>query len=273
MEGGEARGDLRLRVLNALPVSHQRYLAQEIRKLCIYYIRSKSVSDSDISPEELLSEVWKKLLGSISLNADESLSFPQPSQWTVNLEVPEHDGRIVWLIKEIGGSEALAHRHQDILRQRFGRKYQFVQPTEDEDNPFENDGGSHSEVDSILYEADIRRIWRGLLIAAAKQFPPDDDVSMLLRVIEADPAIFDESPGSQWPINEILMLLSIRFRNHPWTVQRVDNAKRRLTKWIRRLMQSNGLDSTDLEAVFAQISRQNELQVTKTNYFPKNQLD
>ena len=139
-EAGEspARGELRLRVLNSLPrTPHQQYLAEEIRKLCTYYLRNKGVSASEVTPEELLSEIWKKMLGSVFLSNEESLSIPDPSQWSVDPHSPERDGRVVWLIREIGGAGALAHRHQDILRQRFGRKYQFVQTSDDEDDPFE----------------------------------------------------------------------------------------------------------------------------------------
>jgi hypothetical protein len=43
-----------------------------------------------------------------------------------------------------------------------------------------------------------------------------------------------------------------------WTDRRVDNAKKRLLKWISRLMQKNGLDATDLEALFAGVARQED---------------
>ena len=253
-----ARGELRLRVLNSLPrTPHQQYLAEEIRKLCTYYLRNKSVSASEVTPEELLSEIWKKMLGSVFLGNEESLSIPDPSQWSVDPHSPERDGRVVWLIREIGGAEALSHRHRDILRQRFGRKYQFVQPSDDEE-PFENNPEQSTETGGVLNEIDVRRIWSGLLTVAEKQFPSDHDVSMLLRVMQVTPSIFDDAPGGQWPINEIASLLSRRFPQHTWSAPRVDNAKRRLIDWIRRLMQKNRLDATGLEALFARVARQKE---------------
>jgi len=36
-------------------------------------------------------------------------------------DAPERDGRVVWLIDQIGGSAGIAHRREDILRRRFGR--------------------------------------------------------------------------------------------------------------------------------------------------------
>ena len=125
--------------------------------------------------------------------------------------------------------------------------------------PLKRVGRSQTEAGGILHETDIRRIWRGLLAVAQQQFPPDDDVSMLLRVIEGAPTIFDNSSSGQWPINEIVMLLSMRFPKHEWSVPRVDNAKRRLTNWIRRLMQKNRLDSTGLEALFARVARRKKI--------------
>src|SRR5262249_13166004 len=43
------------------------------------------------------------------------------TEWSVAPDAPERDGRVIWLIEEIGGFDAIAHRHEDILRQRFGR--------------------------------------------------------------------------------------------------------------------------------------------------------
>jgi hypothetical protein len=42
----------------------------------------------------------------------------------------------------------------------------------------------------------------------------------------------------------------------PWSGDRVENAKKRLLNWVQRLMRQNGLDGTDLEAVFARVARQ-----------------
>src|SRR5262249_33875012 len=72
---------------------------------------------------ELVSEVWAKLIGSITMrdpnNGTERSNFPDPSEWTIDPH--ENDGRVVWLIREIGGPRALAHRCEDIRRRRWGR--------------------------------------------------------------------------------------------------------------------------------------------------------
>ncbi len=43
-----------------------------------------------------------------------------------------------------------------------------------------------------------------------------------------------------------------------WTGDRADNAKRRLLKWIKRLMRKNGLDEVDLETLFARVAGEQE---------------
>src|SRR5262249_14367005 len=121
---GAAGAELRLRVLWSLPQTHQRYLFDEMRELCRLYLRNRRGSATAVTPEELVSEIWQKLLGTVSLGpmneAPESLPVA-PREWSIDPHAPERDGRIVWLIEEIGGRDALAHRHEDILRQRFGR--------------------------------------------------------------------------------------------------------------------------------------------------------
>ena len=168
------------------------------------------------------------------------------TEWSV-------DRRVEWLIGEIGGSEALAHRHEDILRQRFGRSRRLVQ-IEDETAEL---GSAAPNQAVTLQQADADRAWRGLLATAAKHFQQHDDVSMLLRLLNDERDILENS-SSQWPVNRIVALLNQRFPPPAWTDRRVDNAKRRLANWINRLMQKNGLDATDLEALFAGVARLEE---------------
>ena len=54
------------------------------------------------------------------------------------------------------------------------------------------------------------------------------------------------------------MQLNNRFPPRTWTGDRVDNAKRRLLKWIKRLMRKNGLDEVDLETLFARVAGEQE---------------
>ena len=106
-----------------------------------------------------------------------------------------------------------------------------------------------------LQKIDTRRIWRGLLATAAVDFRPDDDVSMLLRLMADDPGILDDAPGGQWPVGLIVARLNDRPTSRRWSEDRVDNAKRRLMKWIERLRKRNRLDGTDLEGLFARVAR------------------
>ena len=117
--------------------------------------------------------------------------------------------------------------------------------------------GSDPDQAITLQEKDADRAWRGLLATANKQFQQHDDVSMLLRLMNDVRDILEDS-SSQWPVNRIVALLNQQFPPPTWTDRRVDNAKKRLLKWISRLMQKNGLDATDLEALFAGVARRED---------------
>jgi hypothetical protein len=259
---GQARAELRLRVLHSLPPKHQRYLFEEIRKLCHHFLHGQRMPSSEMTPEELLSEVWQKLLGAVSVPSEEGAysPAPDPTQVSIDEHAPERDGRVVWLIDQIGGSAGIAHRREDILRRRFGRSSRgsgrpLVQPRSDgEFTEIMSDADTASGLDA----ADGLRVWRGLLATAELEFRQSDDLSKLLRVLAEHPEILQDSSGGQWPITELVVQLNNRFPPHTWTSVRVDNAKRRLLKWIKRLMHKNGLDEVDLEALFARVARQQE---------------
>ena len=226
--------------------------------MCRDYLRSKPADASEISSEELVSEVWAKLIGSITMpdpnDAAERSNFPDPSDWTIDPQVPENDGRVIWLIREIGGPRALAHRCEDIRRRRWGRATRgvgrpMVQPRE-----FPNIETDPDE--SGLGPADAVNIWRGVLITAERTFQPDDDVWKLLRMLAKVPGVLDGSDGSRWPVGRLVTILNAEFSPPSWSDDRVENAKKRLLNWVQRLMRQNGLDATDLEAVFARVARQ-----------------
>ena len=251
-------GTFALRVLWTLPQAHQAFVFRKICGLCHHYLRSKPDDASDISSEELVSEVWAKLIGSITMpdpnEVAERSNFPDPSDWTIDRHVPEDDGRVVWLIREIGGPRALAHRCEDIRRRRWGRATTgvgrpMVQPTEFPDIEMAPDEGG-------LGSADAVNIWRGVLITAERTFRPDDDVCKLLRMLAKVPGVLEGSHGSRWPMGKLVTILNAKFSPPPWSDDRVENAKKRLLNWVQRLMRQNGLDATDLEAVFARVARQ-----------------
>jgi hypothetical protein len=259
---GQARAELRLRVLRSLPPRHQRYLFGEIRKVCRDFLRNRGVPASELTPEELLSEIWQKLLGTMPVGSGETIDLCSGdlTQVSIDPDKPERDGRVVWLIEEIGGAMAIAHRREDILRARFGRASAgngrpLVQP---QDDGVFADIAADPDAANSLEAADGRRVWRGLLAMVALEFAPGDDLSMLLRLLSEQPGLLQDSSGGQWPIMDIVNQLDKRFAPPAWTSDRVDNAKRRLLNWIKRLKRKNGLDDVDLEALFARVARQEE---------------
>jgi hypothetical protein len=249
-------GTFALCVLRTLPQAHQNFLFHEIRGLCRDFLRNKPADASEISSEELVSEVWAKLIASVAAPNDisEETGSPNPSDWTVDPQVPENDGRVIWLIREIGGSRALAHRCEDIRRRRWGRATPgvgrpMVQPREFPDTETDLD-------ESGLGSADAVNIWRGVLMTAERTFQPDDDVWKLLRMLARIPGLLDGSDGSRWPVGRLVTILNAEFPPPLWSDDRVENAKKRLLNWVQRLMRQNGLDATDLEAIFARVARQ-----------------
>ena len=230
--------------------------------MCRDFLRNRGVPSSELTAEELLSEIWQKLLGTMPVGTGETIDLctGDLSQVSIDPDVPERDGRVVWLVEEIGGAMAIAHRREDILRARFGRASSgtgrpMVQPQDD--NVF-TDIAADADAAGTLAAADGRRVWRGLLAMVAVEFAPDDDVSMLLRLLSERPGLLQDSPGAQWPIMDIVNQLDQRFAPPAWTSDRVDNAKRRLLNWIKRLKRKNGLDDVDLEALFARVAREQE---------------
>jgi hypothetical protein len=212
-----------------------------------------------VTPLELVSEVWKKLLGSVSLETDR-LPVVRADEWSTDPNAPERDGRVIWLIAEIGGSEAIGHRYRtykgsDNGRSKPGLGRRYQQPG-DEDEPEET--GVDPDEPGDLQKTDGRRIWRGLLATAAVDFRPEDDVSTLLRLLADDPGILDDAPSGQWPVGLIVARLNEQPSSRRWSEDRVDNAKRRLVNWIHRLRKRNRLDGTDLEGLFARVARQLE---------------
>jgi hypothetical protein len=277
LEGVSAVGILRLRVLSSLPRAHENYLFEEVRKLCRHYLRNRRVSPSEISLEDLISEVWEKFLGATSLPNDDEELPSDPSEWSLDPDAPEQDGRVVWLHREMQktcGAQALAHRCEDIRRKRWGRAMseggrRVVQPDENEDF---SDIGSDCDQEAVLQEADARDVWRGLLLLVEQELSPDDDVVKLLSLLKRQPDIFDEASGMRWPIGTLIELLDRDFPPPPpWNDDRVDNAKRRLRRWIKGLMRKNGFDVIDLEGLFARVARREDLgrQVSRTGSHPE----
>jgi len=259
LEEPRADGATRLSVLNSLPRQHQDYFFEAVRNICVSFVVSRGVPSADRDAEslELFSEVMAKLLGATAAGEGwqtKGGDEPRPD-WTAHAD-PKRDGRVSWLVAEIGGRQALAHRHEDMRRRLYGRwkegGYKVEQLAE------EHVADLTVEPIDPLEDEDNRRAWRGLLAAAKTEFEPNEDVSVLLDLLASDSEI-QAGFGSEWPVRQIVDTLNRRKLVRPWNDDRVDNAKKRLKAWIGRIRRKYQIDPGDLMHLFAQYARKQEL--------------
>jgi hypothetical protein len=168
---------------------------------------------------------------------------------------PLNDGRVIWLIAETCNRQALQHRYEDIRRRESGGKwdgagYPFVHVDE---KAMETLRGHYDPADDL--GDDSRAAWQGFILLIGRQFGPDDDVSALVHALAND-AEAQESFGTQWPVAQIVRFLNGRQPAQAWTDDRVENAKRRLARFVTRLKQTHGLDPVDLRALLVRIARE-----------------
>jgi hypothetical protein len=254
-----AGGTTRLSVLNSLPRQHQDHFFEAVRKLCASYVASRGtpVADRESESLELFSEVMAKLLGATASGEGQHAKDGEDTKpdWTAHKD-PKQDGRVAWLVAEIGGRTALAHRHEDIRRRLYGRWKEGSYKTDQ----LADEHVSDLAVDPIdpHEDEDNRRAWRGLLAAAKTEFEPTEDVSVLLELLASDTEI-QAAFGSEWPVGQIVATLNGRKPARPWNDDRVDNAKKRLKGWIGRIRRDYKVDPADLMHLFAQYARKQEL--------------
>ena len=257
--GMRAGGTTRLSVLNSLPRQHQDYFFEAVRRACAAYVASRGtpVANRESESLELFSEVMAKLLGATSADgqhADPVDEGPEPD-WTVHQD-PKLDGRVTWLVAEIGGRQALGHRHEDIRRRLYGRwregSYKVEQLADEHTVELAVDPIDPHE------DEDNRRAWRGLLVAAKSQFEANEDVAVLLDLLASDSEI-QAGFGSEWPVRQIVDTLNGRKPSRPWNDDRVDNAKKRLKGWIARMRKKYQVEAADLMHIFAEHARRQEL--------------
>jgi hypothetical protein len=263
-------GATRLRVLNSLPRPHQDHFFEEVRVLCAKFITLAARHDRKIDRASetlaLFSEVMAKLLGVAGVEAKQEAADGEAQirqVWMVD-EDPKRDGRVAWLIDQVGGPHALAHRYEDIRRRAHGGKwredgYRHVQLQQEH---IEN---LSVEPEDPHRDEEIQRIWLGVLAMAETQFEPHDDVSMLLQLMACDSDI-QASFGAEWPIRKIVDALNCRHSSPPWNDHRVENAKKRLRNWIARLKRDNGLDSVGLMELFARQAHRRASESAATPY-------
>jgi hypothetical protein len=132
-----------------------------------------------------------------------------------------------------------------------------LSPGAGDDAAIEQLGGQHDpsqdQLDALQAE-DAERAWHGLIRMVEQQFGAEDDVPTHVRLLTQDSDIQDAF-SSQWPIGRIVRALNERDPAASWSDDRVENAKRRLTKWITRVKRAHGLDAVDLRALLAAYER------------------
>jgi hypothetical protein len=257
----KAGGAARLSVLNSLPRQHQDYFFEAIRRMCAAYVASRGtpVAQRESESLELFSEVMAKLLGATSSGEGQQAAHKEYDEPKADLTAhkdPKQDGRVAWLVAEIGGRQALAHRHEDIRRRLYGRWREGGYKVEQ----LADEHVADLAVDPIdpHDDEDNRRAWRGLLAAAKTEFEPHEDVSVLLNLLASDMEI-QAGFGSEWPVSQIVDTLNRSKPSRPWNDDRVDNAKKRLRGWIGRIRRKYNVEPADLMHIFAQYARKQEM--------------
>lgn len=234
---------------------------------------------------ELVSEVMAHLLRATSVCWSENMdahgalpasgteevlasggATPGAVPWLKKGQIDERDsrrdGRVIWLVDAICNRPALFHRYEDVRRRDRGGKwdgagYPLVQADDQMIERLRGEADPAEDQHAALHAEDSQRAWRGLVEMVERQFGPRDDVPALVRLLAEDPDV-QEAFGSQWPIARIARALGERDPRSAWNDDRVENAKRRLTKWIAGVKRAQGLDAIDLRALLVRYARENE---------------
>ena len=277
---------LRLAVWSELSERHRQEICMQIRARCDAFISSLCLDRRQRRSEidELVSEVIANLLRATSVHRDDQQldhAFPRvapkPAKqgqamigptpmppWVTagapDDQEPAHDARVKWIVEETCNRQALRHRYEDVRRRDRGGKwdgsgYPLVAV---DDQTIERLSGPYDPTDEVagrLDAEDSRLAWIGLVQLVTRQFGPHDDVVAFVKVLANDRDT-QESFGSQWPVRKIVQALNSREPNPRWDDDRVENAKRRLTKCIVKLKQVHGLDAVDLRALLARFARE-----------------
>jgi hypothetical protein len=286
---GVTGAELRLYAWSELPELHRNEVCRQIRMRCETFISTMRVDRRQRKSEvdKLVSEVVAHLLRATSVRQEEAATgretkameanersdpgqgardsraaLPWLAKGRFDAWEPMRDARVIWVVEETCNRQALFHRYEDMRRRERGGKWDGSgYPLVAVDNQTIEQLSGHydpteDETDSLQAE-DSRRAWQGLIALAMHQFGPDDDVVALVQVLSEDRDTQD-SFGSQWPIGKIARALNERQPNAAWSDDRVENAKRRLTKCIVKIRQTHGLDAVDLRALLVRYAREYE---------------
>jgi hypothetical protein len=292
---GMTGSELRLYAWSELPQPHRNEVCRQIRIRCETFISTVRVDRRQRRSEvdNLVSEVVAHLLRATSVRREEAATgcerntmevnersdpgksgreYRAPLPWLARGRFdawePMRDARVIWIVEETCNRQALFHRYEDIRRRDRGGKwdgsgYPLVAV---DSQTIEQLSGHHDpaddETDSLQAE-DSRRAWQGLVALIMHQFGPDDDVVALVQVLAEDRETQDLF-GSQWPIGRIARALNERQPNAAWNDDRVENAKRRMSKCIIKIKQAHGLDAVDLRALLVRYAREYEPDAGRT---------
>ena len=273
--------ELRLRAWTELPQRHRDEVCRQIRRRCEAFVASIRVEKvaRQAEADGLVSEVVAHLLRATStgreqppmndapqtpsgLTTEAGCPWPWLAKGRIDERDPAGDARVTWLLDETCNRQALFHRFEDMRRRDRGGKWDgtgYPMVAVDHQTIENLSGGydpAESEMDALAID-DSRRAWDGLVKLAVHQFGPDDDVVALVRVLGSDGETQDAF-GTQWPIAKIVRALKGRGGDASWNDDRVENAKRRLTRCIAKIRQAHGLDAVDLRALLARYSREHD---------------
>lgn len=281
---GLSAAELRLYAWNELPDRHRNEVCRQIRMRCETFISMSRVDRRQRKAEVdgLFSEVVAHLLRATSVRREDTAISGEPMMtvadneqsgraalappWLVRGRLdawePMRDARVIWVVEETCNRQALFHRYEDMRRRDRGGKWHgsgYPLVTVDEQTMEQLSGHydpAENEADALALE-ESRQAWRGLVALVVKQFGADDDVAALVRTLAEDGETQDAF-GSQWPIGKIAETLARRQPGQTWTDDRVENAKRRLTKYIAKIKKTHGLDAIDLRALLVRYAREHE---------------
>jgi hypothetical protein len=278
--------ELRLYAWTELPDRHRNEVCRQIRMRCETFISMSRVDRRQRKSEvdSLFSEVVAHLLRATSVRRDDAAmsgettmmteanerSSAAPAAFTppwlargrLDAWDPMRDSRVIWVVEETCNRQALFHRYEDMRRRDRGGKWHgsgYPLVTVDEQTMEQLSGHydpAENEADALQLE-ESRRAWAGLMALVVQQFGAADDITALLQTLAEDGETQDAF-GSQWPIGKIAETLGKRQPGQTWTDDRVENAKRRLTKFIGKIKKTHGLDAVDLRALLVRYAREHE---------------